>query len=378
MLASATRHKNKGFSIISAVLLTAVSTAGLQSCSSGGGDSAPVVPGVTLNAASISEGNSGTANLDFTVTLSEATTVAITVDYATSDDTATAGQDYTATSGTLTVPANSTSATISVPVIGEAITEADETFNLQVSNAGNATITNGSMTVSGEIINDDLAGYYTGSISVNEDPGLLVLADPEIQVIVANDRLVIINISTNLVYIAPLTGFSQNTFSTTARIYKAGDFQRTTQITGTFISGASLNLTLTGSGDYTAGTVTLVYNTTENSLAPYVLVDSALWNGPDLGILVNNNTNISFGGGNSVPSTFLKNCASTVDLTNVVSEQTGRIRSFSAIAAACTDISVNGTILDGYLTRFKSTVDDDRLLFVWFNADGVHAEVMIK
>ena len=235
MFTSAKNNKNKITTRTAVMLLLAVSV-GLQGCGSSGGGTAAVVPGVTLSAASIIEGNSGTTNLDFTVTLSQATTAAITVDYTTSDDTATAGEDYSATSGTLTVPANSTSATISVPVIGEAVTEADETFNLQVSNVSNATITNGSMTVSGEIINDDLAGYYTGSISVNEGPGgTLALADPEIQVIAANDRLVIINLANNLVYIAPFTGFSSGSFVTTARIYQDGDCTTTTHISGTFI-----------------------------------------------------------------------------------------------------------------------------------------------
>ncbi len=55
------------------------------------------------------------AVLTFAVTLSRAPTGNVTVDYATSDGTAQAGADYTATSGTLTIPAGSTSATIEVP-----------------------------------------------------------------------------------------------------------------------------------------------------------------------------------------------------------------------------------------------------------------------
>ena len=43
----------------------------------------------------------------FTVSISAATDEAVTVDYATSDGTARADQDYTETSGTLTFPANS-------------------------------------------------------------------------------------------------------------------------------------------------------------------------------------------------------------------------------------------------------------------------------
>ena len=51
-------------------------------------------------------------------------------DYATSDGTATAGSDYTATSGTLTIPVNSTSGQIVVPTVADVIDEPAETFGV--------------------------------------------------------------------------------------------------------------------------------------------------------------------------------------------------------------------------------------------------------
>ena len=66
------------------------------------------------------------AALEFEVTLSLASSDAVTVDYATSDGTATAGSDYTATSGTLTFPAGSTAArTVSVPVLDDGVEESE-------------------------------------------------------------------------------------------------------------------------------------------------------------------------------------------------------------------------------------------------------------
>jgi CSLREA domain-containing protein len=56
------------------------------------------------------------------------------IDYATSNGTATAGQDYTATSGTLIFPAGSTSQTFSVPIINDTLDEPNETVNLTLSN----------------------------------------------------------------------------------------------------------------------------------------------------------------------------------------------------------------------------------------------------
>ncbi len=89
------------------------------------------------------EGNSGTVNLPLEVALSAASTATITVDYATADDSAAAGSDFTATSGTLTFNPGDTSKVINVPVIGDTDGELDETFLVNLSNPSNATIADG-------------------------------------------------------------------------------------------------------------------------------------------------------------------------------------------------------------------------------------------
>ena len=91
-------------------------------------------PGITIAPASAQEGDSGSSSMTFTLTLAQAVTEAVTVNYVTSDGTATAGQDYTAvTSGEATIPANSTSATFTVSVTGDTTDEANETFNVTIS-----------------------------------------------------------------------------------------------------------------------------------------------------------------------------------------------------------------------------------------------------
>jgi hypothetical protein len=66
---------------------------------------------------------------------------AVSVDYATVDGTATAGQDYTARSGRLTFADNETTKTISVPVLNDSADEPDETFSLRLSGpSSNATV----------------------------------------------------------------------------------------------------------------------------------------------------------------------------------------------------------------------------------------------
>jgi len=90
------------------------------------------------------EGDTGTIDALFTVSLSAEPTKTIRVDYATEDGTATAGQDYEATSGTLTFdPGGSAEQTIAIPVIGDAGVELNETFFVNLSNALGGVISDG-------------------------------------------------------------------------------------------------------------------------------------------------------------------------------------------------------------------------------------------
>ena len=83
------------------------------------------------------------ATLDFVVSLSRASDATVTVDYATADGTATEGEDYTRTDGTLTFEAGVTSKTVSVPVLDDAHDDDGETMTLVLSNAVGARIRDG-------------------------------------------------------------------------------------------------------------------------------------------------------------------------------------------------------------------------------------------
>ena len=113
----------------------------------------PPPPSITITDVSVTEGNTGTVNAVFTVTLSAASSQTVTVTYATANGTATAGSDYTATSGTLTIPAGSTTGTITVAVGGDTLAEGNETFFVNLGNPTNSTIADGQG--QGTIINDD-------------------------------------------------------------------------------------------------------------------------------------------------------------------------------------------------------------------------------
>jgi hypothetical protein len=101
----------------------------------------------------VTEGSSGTVNARFTVTLSAASSSAVTVAYATSNGTAVAGSDYTATSGRLTFAAGATSRTVVVPVISDLADEPDETMSLVLSAPVGATLADA--TALGTIVDDD-------------------------------------------------------------------------------------------------------------------------------------------------------------------------------------------------------------------------------
>jgi hypothetical protein len=108
--------------------------------------------GLSIDDVTVTEGDSGAAAV-FTVSLDAASSDQVTVDYATSDGTAQAPDDYSAASGTLTIPPGENSGTLTVQVSGDVLDEADETFSVNLSNAVNATIVDGAG--AGTILDDD-------------------------------------------------------------------------------------------------------------------------------------------------------------------------------------------------------------------------------
>jgi chitinase len=115
----------------------------------------PVVPAISSTSLSLSEGQSGTKAMNFTVALSQATTTTVSLRYFTTDVTATAGTDYNATSGTLTFAPGETSKTVAVTIRGDTTVEPYESFRLNFADAVNGTLAAGFVT--GTIVNDDTA-----------------------------------------------------------------------------------------------------------------------------------------------------------------------------------------------------------------------------
>lgn len=128
------------------------------------------LPIVSVDDVTVSEsGNTA----EFTVRLHEPGIEPASIRYTTEpmisvDAPASPGEDYTATSGTLEIPAGTTTATISVPIIGDAVDEPHETFRLVLSNP--ELLAMGDSVAIGTITDDD-DGWTIDDPSVWEDAG---------------------------------------------------------------------------------------------------------------------------------------------------------------------------------------------------------------
>ena len=93
-------------------------------------------PLVSISDLVVDEG-AGTAN--FVVTFNRPSASVVSIDYATQNGTALAGQDYVAQSGTLNFAPGETAKTVKVLVVDDTIHEGPETFSLKLSNLVGAT-----------------------------------------------------------------------------------------------------------------------------------------------------------------------------------------------------------------------------------------------
>lgn len=113
-------------------------------------------PTLSINSVATSEGDIGTKTLTFTVTLSAASSLTVTANFATANGSALASSDYVANSGTVTFNPGDLTKPIGVTINGDTTFEPDETFVVNLSSPVNATISTGQGT--GTILNDDAQG----------------------------------------------------------------------------------------------------------------------------------------------------------------------------------------------------------------------------
>ncbi len=113
-------------------------------------------PTVSISDVSILEGNQGSITFTFNVSLSATSGNSTSVNYSTANGTATATQDYLATSGTVNFAPNEVLKTATVTVNGDLVPEINETFFVNLATPTNLTINDGQAL--GTILDDDNAG----------------------------------------------------------------------------------------------------------------------------------------------------------------------------------------------------------------------------
>ena len=197
-------------------------------------------PGITIAPARAAEGNSGSSDMTFTVSLGSSVNTPVQVNWATSDGTATAGQDYTAASDTVTIPANSLSADFTVSVTGDTLDEPDETFNVTISLPEPGVNEEASSDPPVGIVGGDTA-TTTGTIA-DDDPVVVTIAAEAATVEEGEDA----------VFILTRTGHTAPALSMSVRLRAPGRVE-----------------TLTAQFDASATTARLPVPTEDNELVDY-------------------------------------------------------------------------------------------------------------
>ncbi|MGH9768830.1 MAG: SBBP repeat-containing protein [Blastocatellia bacterium] len=125
----------------------------------------PTLPTLSISDVTAPEGNAGTTNVVFTVSLSAVPSSQVTVGFVTADGTATiADNDYISASGALTFPSgDNTPRTISVAVVGDSRAEGNENFFVNLTNPSGASIADGQGI--GAILDDDQVSGCTYTVA---------------------------------------------------------------------------------------------------------------------------------------------------------------------------------------------------------------------
>ena len=122
-------------------------------------------PVMSISDSQVIEGDTASKAVMFTVSLVRVSAAPVTARFSTTNGTATAGSDYTAqTNKQIVIEAGKTSKTIAVPIFGDTLSEADETFTLTLSQSFAAAL--GVSSATGTIVNDDTPSIPTPVISV--------------------------------------------------------------------------------------------------------------------------------------------------------------------------------------------------------------------
>jgi|694.fasta_scaffold16546_2 RHS repeat-associated protein len=125
-----------------------------------------VLPNLSISDLTVTEGDTGTQDANFTVRLSQASSQTVTAQFTTEDDTAKSSEDYEAQTGIVSFAPGEVEKTISVKVSGDRLKESTESFKVNLANANNALITQG--VGIGTILDNDNLTPLLPSLSIGD------------------------------------------------------------------------------------------------------------------------------------------------------------------------------------------------------------------
>lgn len=320
----------------------------------GGGNNVNSID-LTLNTPFVTEGDNGTVEMVFTLTLSEDASETLTLDYTSTDGSATvADNDYTAVNGTVTIPQGSRTADISIFVNGDEVFEADETFNLELSNPQGIQLSQSSFTVAGAITNDDDAepkGYYTGSATVNST----TLTD--MTGMMYDNRLMMFSPTANVLYDITITDITLRDVAGTVDVYVDGSIDH---VGGVTISGttdeSNIQGTIAGGTGFADGSFDIEFDVGNNKTATLARIEtfgSNKWKGDfhsvdvvigDIGF---NSTGV-YGGTTNFPICEFSQGVTTIPSVPVsIYQLSNVVNAFTGCQNGGIDYTGFGVVLDG-------------------------------
>ena len=238
------------------------------------------VPGLSIGNVTEDEGNSGTTEFPFVVTLSGPSAETVRVSYTTTGSAAQSPTDFTLANGTLIFSPGETTKTVTVLVNGDTTDENNEHFTATLSDPVNATITRGRGV--GTILNDDDAPVLSiGNVTRAEGHGGMTMFAFPVTLSQASGKVVVadyetadgtaVGMGSDYITAAGTVRIAPGATSTTIRVFVYGD--RAIEDDETF------TVTLTDPANATLGTASTGQGTIENDDAVLSIEDAALAEG---------------------------------------------------------------------------------------------------
>ncbi len=230
------------------------------------------LPTVTIAVAPASVSEDGATNLVYTVTRSAASASPLTVNLTTLG-TATAGTDYSGGVASVTIPANATTATVTIDPTADGVVEGNETVILTVASGADYVVGVPS-SATGTILNDDLP-----SASITVSPASVVENDgPDLVYTIALNAAAASPLTINYTIGGDATNGADYAPIGTSVVIAAGATSQTIIVNpnnnGTIEPNETVVITLAAGAGYTIGTPNSATGTILNDDFPSVAVDS--------------------------------------------------------------------------------------------------------